>query len=99
MGRLHELRTHPEHFAGIWEGRQKHEVRTADRLFVAGDRAHLREFDPGRDSATGRWMEVQISYVTEPGTLELPVHVCVLSYDVIERHIASFAKAKYGDLG
>lgn len=94
--KLHELKTHPEHFAGIWDGRQKHQVLHADRLFTAGDKVHLREVDPGRDAATGRWIEAKITCVTPPGTCELPDHICVVSLDVIERHIADFAKAKYG---
>lgn len=99
MSRLHELKTHPQHFAGIWEGRQRHDIRVADRLFTAGDRAHLREYDPERDAATGRWIEAKITCVTEPGTFELPDHICVMTYDVVEKHIADFAKGKYGDLG
>lgn len=97
--KLHELKSWHENFAGIWEGRQKHDVRKADRLFRPGDRVHLREYDPARGTYTGRWIEATITAWTEPGTWELPDHVCVLSYDVVERHIADFAKATYGDLG
>jgi hypothetical protein len=93
------MKSWPENFAGIWDERQKHDVRRYERRYLAGDRVHLREWNPATQAHTGRWMEVRITFVTQPDTWDLPVHICVLSYEVVERHIADFAKAKYGDLG
>jgi hypothetical protein len=94
---LHELKSWPENFAAIWDARAKADVRRADRDYRPTDRVHLREWDPERGAYTGRWMEIKITHVTAVGTWELPAHLCVLHYDVIERHIADFAKARYGD--
>lgn len=46
MSTTHDLKTWPEPFTAIIEGRKTHEIRRADRPFAVGDTLHLHEWDP-----------------------------------------------------
>lgn len=83
----HELKTWPNFFEWIWEGRKKHEIRRCvDREFSIGDRILLREWDPNPREYTGRWILVRITYITPPGTLDLiPHNTIVFSFERITR--------------
>ena len=99
-GRIHRLRTWPEGFRAICDGRKTHEVRRDDRGFVAGDELVLEEWDPSRleelrrtererafDRAyTGRSAIALITYVTPAATWGLPDDRCVLSIRLVEVH-------------
>ncbi len=45
-GPVHELKTWPDPFQAVWEGRKTHEVRVNDRGFTTEDLLILREFVP-----------------------------------------------------
>ena len=60
----HELKTWPEYFAAVDEGRKTFEIRKADRLYAVGDILHLREWDSDTDQYTGRGMWVRVTYIT-----------------------------------
>lgn len=88
MPKIHELRTWPEPFEALWEGRKVHEVRRMDRPFSVGDTLRLREWDPRRDPNiryTGREVRARISYISLPATFGLADDVCVMSLVGIER--------------
>ena len=56
---VHELKTWPEFFTAMWEGRKPFEVRENDREYGVGNTLYLREFDPcKRCKATGREWDV-----------------------------------------
>lgn len=42
----HDLKTHPAHFAAVWSGAKRAELRLNDRGFAAGDTLRLREWRP-----------------------------------------------------
>ena len=42
----HDLKTWPPHFAALWDGTKRAELRRADRPFAVGDALCLREWDP-----------------------------------------------------
>jgi len=44
--KTHELKTWPDPFEAIWDGRKRYEVRENDRDFHVGDALRLREFEP-----------------------------------------------------
>lgn len=68
----HKLKTWPDFFQAIVDGRKNFEVRLDDRGFQAGDTVRLREWDPAiRPSGlslvdsnyTGREVTAEIGYV------------------------------------
>lgn len=56
---VHLLRTWPDHFGAIRDGRKRAELRRDDRGFRVGDLLDLREFRPTSfapdEGARGRW--------------------------------------------
>lgn len=78
----HELRTWPQSFVPLVEGRMHHQIRRRDRPFAVGDKLVLREWDPKRDPNlryTGRVVTATVSYLSMPATFGLPDDVCVMS--------------------
>lgn len=64
--RAHKLKTWPVYFEAVRLERKPFEVRKADRDFRVGDYLCLVEFDPQRDSLTGRYEYRRITYVLTP---------------------------------
>jgi hypothetical protein len=62
--RIHELKSWPEFFNAILEGRKRHELRRNDRDFCVGDVLRLREFHNSQQTYTGRETRVRITYIT-----------------------------------
>lgn len=61
---MHELKTWPEFFQAIVDGRKNFEVRRDDRGFQAGDTVWLKEWDPSHGGRyTGRDLKAVIGYV------------------------------------
>jgi len=82
----HDLKTWPEPFQAILDGRKRYEIRENDRGFTVGDGLFLREFriDVGQgvlsDGAyTGRTCLVYVTYMTRGGEWGLPPTLCVMS--------------------
>lgn len=64
MTTTHELKTWPEFFEAVRDGRKTFEVRrTDDRAFAAGDVLRLREYDPATKAYTGREVACEVTYV------------------------------------
>ena len=65
----HELKTLPEYFQAVQDGRKTFEIRRNDRGFRAGDTVLLREHVRTPDAAgyTGRECRFEIGYVTDFG--------------------------------
>lgn len=81
----HELKTWPEFFQAVVEGRKHFELRKNDRKFFVGDRLHLREYDPNTDLYTGRWCRVAVTYVMrDVQRWGLPADMCVMSIRPVE---------------
>lgn len=88
-GRVHELKTWPEPFTAIVEGRKSFEIRQDDRGFAVGDILCLKEWDPAprpgengklvRAHFTGREVRVRVTYMIPGGAWGLPRGVCVMS--------------------
>ncbi len=65
----HNLKTHPEPFQAIWDGRKTAELRLDDRCMEVGDLLMLEEYKareavPDR-GFTGRHVLVEITYITK----------------------------------
>lgn len=74
---IHELKTWPEYFQAIVEGRKRFEIRRDDRPFAVDDELGLREWDPKAGEYTGRFARVRVAYIYR-GPLCLP-EFCVMS--------------------
>lgn len=69
----HVLKTWPDMFQAIVDGRKCHEFRKNDRDFAEGDILALREYEPAGDHYTGRSVSAvigSISYGPEWGIPE-----------------------------
>ena len=69
-GKMHQLKVWPEFFAVLCTGTKTFEVRKNDRDFHAGDTLSLHEWDPHRRTYTGRWIEANVSYLSDLGLLD-----------------------------
>lgn len=86
--RVHPLKTWPEFFAAMWDGRKRFEVRRDDRSFAVGDCLHLVEWDPTvvdaltgrRVGETGRVLRAIISYKLPGGRFGIAEDMCVLGF-------------------
>lgn len=72
----HDLKTWPEFFHAVAEGRKTFEVRKNDRGFQTGDLLVLRRFEPKKGIYTGELLSVRVAYVLsgngiEPGYVAL----------------------------
>jgi hypothetical protein len=84
----HELKTWPDPFRAILDGRKRHEIRVDDRGYEEGDVLHLLEWErdkPDGQRYTGRALTVRVTYKTEGGHWGLPNGVCVMSIDVMHQ--------------
>lgn len=70
---LHELKTWPESFDAIADGRKRYERRRADRPYHVGDRLRLRRWEPvyGDYSTPHRQLDMLVTYMGTPAGLGL----------------------------
>jgi hypothetical protein len=78
MVTTHYLKTWPEYFAAILDGRKTFEIRRDDRGFDVGDVLHLAEWDPERALNSGRELRVRVTYYVGRGAWGLPAGLCVM---------------------
>lgn len=87
--RTHRLKTWPEPFAAVVDGRKRYEVRHDDRGFAVGDLLVLEEWEPSPTAHhiplgyTGRKTSARVAYMTPGGLFGLPVGMCVMSLEPI----------------
>jgi hypothetical protein len=94
MTRSHDLKTWPEPFQAVREGRKRYEIRHDDRGFAVGDTLVLREWNPSPISNgvfsqpwgfTNLSLTVRVTYITPGGAWGLPQNLCVMSIEPVER--------------
>lgn len=68
-----------EDVLGYLSGYKKHEVRVNDRDFREGDELWLREWDPDKQTYTGRHVLATVTYMSKGGTWGLPPDIVVMS--------------------
>lgn len=61
----HTLKTWPEYFREVKDGRKTFEIRKNDRNFQVGDTLLLQEYMPDEDDFTGRDILVSVNYILE----------------------------------
>lgn len=63
MRTVHELKTLPEYFQPVIEGKKTFEVRRNDRDFKVGDYLNLKEYHPKTLEYTGCNLHVEVTYI------------------------------------
>jgi hypothetical protein len=80
----HSLKTWPEYFEAIWDGRKTFDIRVNDRGFLVGCRLNLIEYDPEKNDVSGRVVRARVPYILSakefPGLRE--GYVCMTLADV-----------------
>jgi ParB family transcriptional regulator, chromosome partitioning protein len=72
-GRLHELKTWPDLWWAVAEGRKTAEWRKNDRDYRLGDVLRLREYDPESGRYTGAWLDVIVTHlISGPSPFGIP---------------------------
>lgn len=97
--RTHDVKTWPEPFAALWEKSKRHEVRKDDRGYAVGDELKQWEYLPDARRCTDRWILHRITYKTPGGSWGLPVDICVLSIEEIERSTSGDKSLRRGANG
>lgn len=77
--KTHELKTEPQYFQAVLDGRKRFEIRKNDRGFEEGDKLLLKEYDADVHVFTGRRVEVTVTYITDyeqqPGYVVLGIEL------------------------
>jgi hypothetical protein len=80
---MHDLKTHPESFRAIWDGKKRFEYRIDDRGFNVGDVLKLREWDPEPEKYTGRAAFADVEYTAKGPAWGILPGYCVMSLGVV----------------
>ncbi len=75
----HYLKTWPEFFKEIKSGDKPFEVRKNDRDFKKGDTLYLMEYDPIKESYTGRTLCFEAGYILYGPAFGIEKDYCVIS--------------------
>lgn len=76
---VHNLKTWPEEFDPLWEGRKHHEFRKNDRDFQIGDELVLHEWEPETGEYTNRSVRAKITHISPGGKWGIPESHCAMS--------------------
>jgi Domain of unknown function (DUF3850) len=68
----HELKSWPNFFDDVRLCLKTFEIRKGDRPFKVGDRLILKEWDPERESYTGRVLVRKITYLSDLAVIGQP---------------------------
>lgn len=85
IGNVHHLKTWPEPFQAILDGRKTFEYRKDDRGFEKGDLLLLREWVPECDDQcpagryTGREVRFRVDYMLRGPQFGIPEGYCIIS--------------------
>jgi hypothetical protein len=79
---IHNLKTWPEAFEGVWDGTKRHDYRKDDRGFEVGDELVHQEFYPKDEQGTysGRSCRSRVTFIsTSDDPWRIPEGYCVMS--------------------
>jgi len=83
--KIHTLKTWPEPFRAVVDGRKTWEFRKNDRDFREGDIVRLGEWDPTTEEYTCRSSSHQVGYILTSG-FGLPEGYCIFSLEKIKAY-------------
>jgi len=75
---IHKLKTRPEYFQAVKEGRKPFELRKADRPYSVGDTLLLQEYDPEKQEYTGDFLHAEVIYRLDDTRFGLQEGYCIL---------------------
>lgn len=75
----HILKTWPEYYEAVIDGRKNFELRKNDRGFRAGHVLHLKEWNPSGKFYTGRECKFWVGYVLPGGQFGIEAGYCVMA--------------------
>ena len=75
----HDLKTWPESFEPIYDGRKLFEFRQDDRGYLVGDRLLLREYLPEKGEYTGRELGASVTHCLYGPAFGVPEGYVVMS--------------------
>lgn len=81
----HDLKTWPEFFTPVFDGKKNFELRKDDRHFMVGDLLRLREWEPNTASYSGREVTKVITFKLDgvgPGAIT-PLHGVSRGYSIL----------------
>lgn len=61
----HDLRSWPDYFEPIFDGKKSFELRLNDRNFQVGDLLRLREYNDRNGTYTGREVTKRVTYILQ----------------------------------
>ena len=79
LPKTHFLKTWPQYFRAVRDGRKPFELRRDDRDFQSGDTVHLEEWDPDANRQTGEFLTRHIGYLARGGVI--PAGYCVFALE------------------
>lgn len=96
--KIHTLKTWPEYFAAIIDGRKRFELRKNDRDYQVGDLLVLQEYDPITRTFTKEMIAKRVTYMIVGGPF-LPEDMACMSledYPVCAAELRAAADALEG---
>jgi ParB family chromosome partitioning protein len=81
----HKLKTWPDPFNEVWQGRKLFEWRKDDRGFAVGDLVRLDEWSPDTGDYSGRIVMASITYILRGPAFDVPDGHAVLSLRLLDR--------------
>ncbi len=79
MSKQHELKTLPEFFQAVIDGRKTFEARKNDRDFLCGDVLFLREWDSETKRYTARNICADVSYILHGPNFGVKRGYCIMA--------------------
>lgn len=77
--KAHELKTWPEYFEAILDGRKRFEIRKNDRGFEVGDHLILMEYDPTESKYSDREIYCEVDYIMHGKKFGLILGYCIMN--------------------
>lgn len=87
MSTFHFLKTWPEYFQAIWDGRKKFEIRRNDRDFQIDDILVLEEWDNLTEKFTGRVIKAKVVYIVGGGKFGIDLGYVIMGIEVLSMEI------------
>lgn len=75
--RCHELKTWSEYYQEVEKGTKTFEIRKNDRDFTVGDILILKEYDPVRETYTGKSINMEVTYILDKQPYISEGYVCM----------------------